>query len=152
MLTLPSNGSCQCGSCSYLVTAQPYVAYTCHCRQCQRLSGSAFLACMQVPAESLVVISGEPRSHERLANSGNTLTTWSCPQCASPLFLQNSARPRIRTVCVGTLNHPDEVRVSAHIWTIRKLPWVVLPAEHRNFPEGGDWTADYAGDIARYKP
>lgn len=152
MMTLPGFGSCQCGSCSYMVTTQPYVAYTCHCRECQRLTASAFATCIQVPAEAIIVRSGNPQGRERVTDSGNTLSTWFCPICGSALFSQNSARPRIRTVYVGTLDNPHEVTVSAHIWTKRKLPWVPLPASHRRYEAAGNWTQDYANDIKRYRP
>ncbi len=76
---------------------------------------------------------------------------WFCSACSSTLFCQNSARPRIRTVFIGTLDHPTNVEVSAHIWLKRKLPWVTLPVAHRQFEASADWTADYAGDLARYK-
>lgn len=80
------------------------------------------------------------------------LTTWFCPDCGSALFSQNSARPRIRTVYVGTLAHPESVIVDAHIWLDRKLPWVTLPDTHRKFARAGDWRADYARDPERYRP
>jgi hypothetical protein len=50
------------------------------------------------------------------------------------------------------LNDAGLIDVCAHIWVKRKLPWVVVPASHRIFNEGGDWTVDYAADITRYKP
>lgn len=152
MLRIPASGSCQCGSCAFSAEAQPYIAYTCHCSDCQKLTGSAFLSCMQVPAESVRVTRGSPAIQERVADSGNVLKTWFCARCASTLFAQNSARPRIRTVHIGALDEPQSVEVSAHIWTKRKLPWVLLAQEHRNFESAGDWTEDYADDLSRYLP
>ena len=150
MLSLSVDGSCQCGACAFRVDAQPYVCYTCHCRECQRLTSSAFTTCMHVPEEALEVTRGNPRMRARTADSGNELTTSFCAACGSALFARNSARPRMRTVFVGTLAEPDAVAVSAHIWTSRKLPWVELPAGHRQFAEGGDWSRDYAHDKDRY--
>jgi hypothetical protein len=51
---------------------------------------------------------------------------------------------------VGTLDDPGAVNVDAHIWAKRKLPWIVLPADHRVFEGPGDWTQDYAVDPDRY--
>lgn len=151
MLQIPASGRCQCGICSYLVTAEPYVAYTCHCTECQKLTASAFLSCMHVPAESVNITSGSPRSRNRIADSGNELETWFCPSCGSTLFAANSSRPRVRTVHIGTLDHPEEVALCAHIWVKRKLPWVTLPEHHRIFEGPGDWTDAYAHDLSRYK-
>jgi hypothetical protein len=151
-LQLPLRGRCQCGVVSFQCTGQPFVAYTCHCLECQRLSSSAFNTCIQVAAETVAIASGEPRARDRTADSGNVLSTYFCGACGSAIFSQNSARPRIRTIYVGTLNDAGLIDVRAHIWVKRKLPWVVVPSSHRIFNEGGDWTVDYAADITRYKP
>lgn len=151
-LALPLPGRCQCHAVSYECSGLPFVAYACHCRECQRLSSSAFNTCMQVAAEKVRIVSGAPRLRERTADSGNVLATLFCADCGSALFSQNSARPAIRTIYVGTLEDARSIEISAHIWVSRKLPWVILPAHHRTFDAGGDWTADYAADIGRYKP
>lgn len=149
MIETPYYGGCQCQAVRYQCTALPFVAYTCHCRACQKMTSSAFATCMQVPAEALDFIHGEPSVAFRGSDSGNTLKTYFCGSCGSALFIANSARPRLRTILVGTLDNPAEVQVSAHIWVSRKLPWVVLPGNHRVFPEGGDWRANYRDDPAR---
>ncbi len=151
-LETPAIGRCHCGACSYSVNAQPFVAYTCHCLECQKLTSNAFASCAQLPSESVAVTSGAPATRTRVADSGNTLETWFCRLCGSALYSQNSARPRIRTVYIGTLERSEDIRVSAHIWVKRKLPWVILPKEHRIFDEAGDWSQDYARDPTRYKP
>jgi hypothetical protein len=152
VLVLPVHGGCQCGECRYHVDVQPFVAYACHCTACQRLTASAFLLCMQVAAERVTVTAGAPEQHLRVAESGNHLVTSFCAACGSTLFAQNSARPRVRTVHVGTLDRPGDVAISAHIWVKRKLPWVLLPESHRVFEGPGDWSEDYAGDPGRYGP
>lgn len=152
MLSLPASGQCQCGHLTYDLTAQPFVEYTCHCRECQRLSSSAFNTCIQVPAESVSIISGSATTRGRNTDTGNCLTMWFCSSCGSTLYCENSARPTIRTIFVGTLDHPEQVEVDAHIWLKRKLPWVVIPAGHRAFEGAGDWTSDYARDLKRYQP
>lgn len=152
MLQIPARGLCQCGACRYVVEAEPYVAYTCHCADCQKLTASAFLACMHVPAERFLITSGEPISQRRVADSGNALVTWFCPTCGSTLYAENSSRPQVRTVHIGTLDHPEQVDVNAHIWVQRKLSWLTFPEHHRIFEGPGDWTEDYAHDVERYKP
>jgi len=151
-LSLPLEGGCQCGQVRYRCTAPPFVAYTCHCLACQKLSSSAFITAMHVPAEALSVIAGQPAERERVADSGNRLTTFFCASCGSALGSRNSARPRVRTIYVGTLDTPAAIPVSAHIWTKRRLPWVMLPEGHRMFPEAGDWRPDYAADPSRLDP
>jgi hypothetical protein len=149
MLETPFKGGCQCGAVRYRCSAPPFVSYTCHCLACQRLTASAFATCIQVPAEALSVTSGSPCTRERETDSGNRLSTAFCASCGSALYSANSARPRLRTIYVGTLDTAASVDVNAHIWTKRKLPWVVIPPGHREFPEAGNWRSDYARDPSR---
>jgi hypothetical protein len=149
MLTVPYEDGCQCEPLRYRCSAAPFVSYTCHCRACQRITSSAFATCIQVPAEALALTKGTPSSVERDAVSGNRLTTHFCGACGSALYVASLARPRLRTVYVGTLDRPEAVDVDADIWTSRRLPWVVVPASHRIFPEAGDWRSDYADDPSR---
>lgn len=150
MLEVPFEGGCQCGAVTFHCTARPYVSYTCHCRACQRLTSSAFATCIQVPAEAFSV-RGPLASREREADSGSRPTTSFCSVCGSAIYSANSARPRLRSIYVGTLERAEDVDVDAHIWTKRRLPWVVLPPGHRDFPEAGDWRSDYAGDPSRLR-
>jgi hypothetical protein len=149
MLKVPFEGGCQCEALRYRCTAPPFVSYTCHCLACQRLTSSAFATCIQVPAEALSLLQGSASSRGRTADSGNRLTTAFCASCGSALYASNSARPRLRTIYVGTLDRAADVEVNAHIWTKRRLSWVALPTGHRVFPEAGDWRSDYAADPSR---
>jgi hypothetical protein len=148
----PLEGGCLCGAIRYRCAALPFVAYTCHCLACQHITSSAFATCIQVPAEALTVAEGSPASQDRDADSGNRLTTAFCAACGSALYVANSSRPRTRTIFVGTLDQAASVEVDAHIWTKRRLPWVLLPQGHRIFPEAGDFRADYAADPTRLEP
>ena len=149
MLKVPFEGGCQCGAIRYRCDAPPFVSYTCHCLACQRLTSSAFATCIQVPAEALFLTEGAGASRERAADSGNRITTTFCTSCGSALYSAYSARPRIRSVYVGSLDRAADVEVDAHIWTKRRLPWVSLPKKHRLFLEAGDWRPDYAADPSR---
>ena len=48
-MKLPASGSCQCGNVNYEITDEPLVTYACHCRDCQKLSTSAFSIWTQWP-------------------------------------------------------------------------------------------------------
>lgn len=149
MLSVPFEGGCLCGAVRYRCGAAPFVAYTCHCLACQHITSSAFATCIQVPAEAFALEQGAPSSAEREALSGNRLTTRFCAACGSALVVSSLARPRLRTIFVGSLDRATDVEVGAHIWTSRRLPWVVLPPGHRVFAEAGDWRPDYAADPSR---
>ena len=48
-MKLPQTGGCQCGQVRYEITEEPQSVYTCHCLDCQRLTGSAFSLGVIVP-------------------------------------------------------------------------------------------------------
>jgi hypothetical protein len=56
-MQLPQTGGCQCGKIRYEFTETPHSVYTCHCRDCQRLTSSAFSMGVVVP-EAVCNLSG----------------------------------------------------------------------------------------------
>src|SRR6266851_2439952 len=79
-MKLPQTGGCQCGKIRYEITEAPTLVYTCHCRDCQRLTSSAFSLGIAV-AETAFRLSGiEPRPLQRFADSGRTNTRWGLPR------------------------------------------------------------------------
>ncbi|WP_293239812.1 GFA family protein, partial [Paludibacterium sp.] len=76
------SGQCLCGGIHYSVDVDPVFAGNCHCKDCQRTSGSAFVPAMVFP-EKDVVISGEAKYFASTADSGNTHSRGFCPHCGS---------------------------------------------------------------------
>ena len=75
----PYTGGCQCGSVSYVVTAEPIRVSACHCTECQRQSGSAFAMSMLLRKDSLTV-TGPTKQFTRIADSGNEVTCVFCSE------------------------------------------------------------------------
>ena len=90
-MKLPQAGGCLCGAVRYEVTQPPIVTYTCHCTACQRLTGSAFSSALIVAAEACRFAGAEPRSFQRPADSGRTVTRWVCAECGT--WICNGAKP-----------------------------------------------------------
>ncbi len=77
-MKLPQTGGCQCGKIRYEITEAPTLVYTCHCRDCQRLTSSAFSMGIVV-AEAGFRLSGiEPRPLQRMPDSGRLNTRLVC--------------------------------------------------------------------------
>ena len=74
-----------CDTVRYECTAEPVVCGFCHCRDCQRETGSAFGATLFVPANA-VTITGEVKYYDRVADSGNFVSRGFCPACGARLF------------------------------------------------------------------
>src|SRR6266568_3765459 len=78
-MKLPQTGGCQCGKIRYEITEGPQLVYTCHCKDCQRLTSSAFSLGLVVPETGFRLSGVEPRPLQRMADSGRTNTRWSVP-------------------------------------------------------------------------
>jgi len=70
---------------SLCLCCEPLLAFNCHCRDCQRASGTAFAAILRVPAAAFTVTKGAPQFYTIRGDSGNTSAAL-LPQCGSPLF------------------------------------------------------------------
>ena len=139
----PMTGSCLCGAVRYESSGEPVFALLCHCRDCQRQSGSAYGAGLRVPAAGFRVTQGEPALYVKTADSGNTVTRAFCPQCGSMLFLRVSARPDLVAIRAGTLDDPSVFRPEADIFVRSAQPWdhmdPALP-KHAAYPPGKSYT------------
>jgi len=137
MMKLPLTGGCQCGKLRYEVLQAPLATYTCHCTDCQHITGSAFSLAITVPDAAFHLTQGEPWLVERRAASGRTVARWLCPDCGG--WIANGPQPgvapdgMIRRVRAGTLDDNSWLRPTAHFWTRNKQPWVILPAGDQIF-------------------
>jgi hypothetical protein len=136
-MDLPLTGGCQCGKLRYEIRQAPSMAYTCHCTDCQHLTGSAFSLAITVADNAFRLTSGEPWLVDRKAASGRTVTRWLCRDCGCWIVggAQPGAAPgeRIRRVRAGTLDDTSWLRPTAHFWTRSKQPWVILPVGDQIF-------------------
>ena len=64
-MELPLTGGCQCGKIRYEITKAPQLIYTCHCTDCQRITGSAFSLGIALPETAFHRIAGEPWALDR---------------------------------------------------------------------------------------
>ncbi|MGD9615175.1 MAG: GFA family protein [Alphaproteobacteria bacterium] len=132
-------GGCLCGAVRYESKGDPVFSLQCHCRDCQRSSGTAYIAAMRVPAAGFRITQGVPKHHAGKADSGNTITRAFCGDCGSPLFVQVSTRLDIVGLRVGTLDDPSEFHPEADIFVKSAQPWEHLnPAlpKYDTYPPG----------------
>src|SRR5690606_13081466 len=108
--------------------------YACHCRECQRQSGSAFGLSYEIPAGSLRLTRGTPHWWVRPTDSGRRLRCAFCPTCGSRLWHEPERGGTWLTVKAGSLDEPVDLSTAIHIWTARKLPGLSIPPAARQFP------------------
>jgi hypothetical protein len=121
-------GGCACKVVRYRMTTGPLFVHCCHCRWCQRETGSAFALNAMIEAERVQVLSGVPEMVATPSNSGKGQTISRCPQCRVALWSNYAgAGDLVKFVRVGTLDNPDLLPPDIHIFTSTKQPWVLLP-------------------------
>jgi hypothetical protein len=118
-------GGCACGEVRYRLTSDPLFVHCCHCLNCQRQTGSAFVINVLIEADRVELLAGEPQLVSVPRERGKQ-KIWRCPTCQIAVYSQYTS-PRVRFVRAGTLDDPSSVAPDVHIFTRSKLPWVTLP-------------------------
>ncbi len=85
-MPVPFTGGCACGAIRYEGSAAPIAELNCHCRDCQRSSGTGFSTVAIVPTDSLRLLQGTPKQHLTTADSGALVRREFCAECGTPLF------------------------------------------------------------------
>lgn len=118
-------GGCLCRAVRYVATSEPLVTRACWCRLCQFLAAGNATVNVAFAADALT-ITGELRDYPSIADSGSHMHRRFCPTCGVHLFTAAEERPHIIGVRAGTLDHPENVKLDAVIWTSAAPAWAVL--------------------------
>ncbi len=119
-------GGCACGEVRYRLTSEPLFTHCCHCLNCQRQTGSAFVINLLIETDRVELLAGEPQPVAVPRSGSKRQRIWRCRTCQVAVFSQYTSA-RIRFVRGGTLDDPSRVTPDVHIYTRSKLPWVELP-------------------------
>jgi hypothetical protein len=144
-------GGCTCGAVRYRLVDTPLFVHCCHCRWCQRESGSAFALNAMIEADRVTLLAGAPEPLRTPSASGRGQTIVRCPHCRVALWSHYAgAGPSVSFVRVGTLDAPDAFPPDIHIFTASKQPWVQLSPEALAVEEYYDRTTCWpSGALAR---
>ncbi|MGE0624399.1 MAG: GFA family protein [Pseudomonadales bacterium] len=146
-------GGCTCGAVRYRLTVAPLFVHCCHCRWCQRETGSAFALNAMVEAEGVSLLAGHPEKVLTPSASGKGQVIVRCPICRVAVWSHyGAAGEKVKFLRVGTLDDPDRYPPDIHIFTASKQPWVNLeggaPAVAEYYQRSRYWPAD---SVARYE-
>ena len=130
---MPLEGGCACGAVRYRLTAAPMFVHCCHCHDCQRQTGSAFVLNALIESSRIELLSGELEAISMPTDSGRPHDIYRCPRCRTALWSDYGQRRVLRFVRVGTLDNPSALPPDVHIYIRSKLPWVVLPKDVPSF-------------------
>ena len=133
-MSMPREGGCSCGAVRYRLTSEPLFTNCCHCLNCQRQTGSAFVINLLIEADRVELLAGDPQPVDVARDDGSVQRIYRCPTCQVAVFSEYG-RPEVRFVRGGTLDQPSGVTPDVHIYTRSKLPWVTPPEPAPAFEE-----------------
>jgi hypothetical protein len=119
-------GGCACGEVRYRLASEPLFVHCCHCLNCQRQTGSAFVINVMIETDRVELLSGEPQAVDVPRDDRSAQTIFRCPRCQVAVFSRYT-RDEVRFVRGGTLDDPTGVVPDVHIYTRSKVGWVRLP-------------------------
>jgi hypothetical protein len=125
-MSAPIEGGCSCGAVRYRLASEPLFTHCCHCVNCQRQTGSAFVINLLIETDRVELLAGEPHPVEVPRDDGSTQTIFRCPACQVAVYSQYG-HPGVRFVRGGTLDDPSRFEPDVHIFTRSKVDWVTLP-------------------------
>ena len=119
-------GGCACGALRYKLTADPLIVHACHCRDCQRLTGSAFVTNIWIERKFVEAGPAVPKSFKLTAGNGKHHEVFFCDAahtCGANITCRRAipcwfASERL------IIRKPD-----VHIFTRSKVPWLDLPKD-----------------------
>ncbi|HSN70562.1 MAG TPA: GFA family protein [Steroidobacteraceae bacterium] len=133
---VPLCGGCACNGVRYRMLAPPLIVHCCHCRSCQRETGTAFALNALIESQHIEVLAGRPDPVDTPSASGRGQRILRCSACEVALWSHYVGfGADIGFVRVGTLDDPDGLPPDIHIYTESKQPWVVLPTAVRAVPQ-----------------
>jgi len=128
-MTETFEGGCACGEVRYRLTSRPLFNHCCHCLDCQRQTGSAFVLNALIETDRIEILKGAPKATSMPTSSGSPHDIYRCPTCHTAVWSDYGRRPALRFVRMGTLDDPFALKPDVHIFTRSKQPWVSLPAD-----------------------
>lgn len=130
-------GGCACGDVRYRLHDRPIFVNNCHCRLCQRQTGTGSAVNAFIESDRLEQVSGTLSAHDLPTGSGGTQTIMRCALCGTPVW---SYYPRMgragAAVRVGTLDDPSAVTPDAAIFVADRPAWAPLPEGVPHFDQG----------------
>jgi hypothetical protein len=123
-MPVPFEGGCHCGAVRYVCSEEPITVVNCHCGDCQKIAGSAFITGVLVP-EGSVKINGELKSYKVEADSGNSIKRKFCPACGTRILVELEGGIGAG-VSYTTLDDNSWLEPAVEFYTSKAQPWVTL--------------------------
>jgi hypothetical protein len=127
------HGGCLCGAIRYATRATPLRVTVCHCKFCQRATGSAYMVEPIFARGAFEITAGTPSTYVHVSEgSGKRVAIHFCVACGTKLFLAFERFPEVVGVYAGTFDDPNwfdrSAATSRHIFLNSAQRGTVIPA------------------------
>ncbi len=114
-------GGCLCGAIRYKASVSTSENLYCHCRMCQRWTGSVVACSAIIPKSALKITKGEPKYYR----SSGFVERGFCPDCGSPLFYR-PIKDDWLAIQTGTLDNPELAPPVGHYGVEGRISWLKI--------------------------
>jgi len=128
------SGGCLCGQVRYSAHSDPAFMGVCHCKNCQKQTGTAFSVVLAVPKSGLS-IHGQLKTYRDTGGSGQPVLRSFCPECGSPITTVVASMPDLTLLKAGTLDDTSWLDPKMHIFCDSAQHWCPIPASSHQFPK-----------------
>ena len=123
-------GGCLCGQVRFKTSQAPLRTMACHCRFCQRVTGSSYYAESMFPMDAVTFNGGALSSYEHVSDTSHKkVFVHFCPRCGTTVSLTFERWPDIRGISRGCYDDPNAAPLTSHIWTRSAQAETALPQD-----------------------
>lgn len=127
-------GRCLCGAIVYEILGPVQMTALCHCRNCQRQSGTAYSIITGV-LKSDYRQTGETRIFQDTGDSGRRVERHFCGACGSPILSIIEPLPDMLFIKAGTLDDISELQPAIEVYCDSAMPYVPPVPGTQKFPK-----------------
>lgn len=131
-----ASGGCLCGAVRYHCDEPPLMQGTCHCRDCQRETGSAFATLMIFRRETVEISGIGYTVFAHKGESGQEVRRGFCCKCGSSILVEYDVTPDFTVIMAGTMDDTELIKPEWNIYTAGKQGWVDLSPHMKTFDGG----------------
>jgi len=127
--------TCQCGQLKVRVPGETPAVVACHCKACQRRTGSPFGVAAYYSNDQ-VIVEGDTKRYVRKTALGGDFENFFCPSCGSTVLFRGSKNAGITGVPIGAILDKNKMKPIRSVWERSMHDWVMIPSAMQHFPEG----------------
>ncbi len=127
-------GGCLCGNIRYSLSEAPVMVAACHCKNCQKQTGTAYSVLLGVTATAVSIDQGQLKTYADIGTSGLPVERKFCGDCGSPILSDAKAIEGLLFIKGGTLDDTSGLTVGTEIWCDSRADWSVLGADAAKIP------------------